>query len=146
MGGDDKVGVAAIIETVRTLVEEGGEYPTVKIIFSVQEETGCCGAANFDAANFEPGEPCFVFDDAGDVGGACLAAPYHYTFTARFIGKASHAGVAPEQGVSAIEAACCAVERMRQAACSVPWACIARPTSVAYPVAAQTMSSPRNVR
>ena len=115
LGGDDKVGVAAIIETVRTLVEEGGEYPTVKIIFSVQEETGCCGAANFDAANFEPSEPCFVFDDAGDVGGACLAAPYHYTFTARFIGKASHAGVAPEQGVSAIEAACCAVERMRQA-------------------------------
>ncbi len=114
LGGDDKVGVAAIIETVRTLVEEGGEYPTVKIIFSVQEETGCRGAANFDAASFAPGEPCFVFDDAGDVGGACLAAPYHYTFTARFIGKASHAGVAPEQGVSAIEVACCAVERMRQ--------------------------------
>lgn len=115
LGGDDKVGVAAIIETVRTLVEEGGEHPTVKIIFSVQEETGCRGAANFDAANFESGEPCFVFDDAGDVGGACLAAPYHYTFAARFIGKASHAGVAPEQGISAIEAACCAVERMRQA-------------------------------
>ena len=41
--------------------------------------------------------------------------PYHYTFTACFIGKASHAGVAPEQGISAIEAACCAVEHMRQA-------------------------------
>lgn len=115
LGGDDKVGVAAIIETVRTLVEEGGEYPTVKIIFSVQEETGCRGAANFDAASFTPGEPCFVFDDAGDVGGACLAAPYHYTFTARFVGKASHAGVAPEQGISAIEAASLAVDTMRRA-------------------------------
>ena len=50
LGGDDKVGVAAIIEAVRTLVEEGGSYPTVKVIFSVQEETGCRGAASFSAA------------------------------------------------------------------------------------------------
>lgn len=115
LGGDDKVGVASIIEAVRTLVEEGGSYPTVKIIFSVQEETGCRGAANFGAASFEPGEPCFVFDDAGDVGGTCLAAPYHYTFEALFTGKASHAGVAPEQGISAIEAASLAVDSMRRA-------------------------------
>lgn len=113
LGGDDKVGVAAIIETVRTLVEEGGAHPTVKVIFSVQEETGCRGAAHFTAATFESKEPCFVFDDAGDVGGACLAAPYHYTFEARFAGKASHAGVAPEQGVSAIEAAAMAIADMR---------------------------------
>lgn len=115
LGGDDKVGVAAIIEAVRTLAEEGGAYPTVKVIFSVQEETGCRGAANFGAASFEPDEPCFVFDDAGDVGGACLAAPYHYTFRARFTGKASHAGVAPAQGISAIEAASLAVDAMRRA-------------------------------
>ena len=115
LGGDDKVGVASIIETIRTLVEEGGAYPTVKIIFSVQEETGCRGAANFAAATFEPGEPCFVFDDAGDVGGACVAAPFHYTFDAQFTGKASHAGVAPEQGISAIEVASLAVDLMRQA-------------------------------
>lgn len=115
LGGDDKVGVAAIIEAVRTLVEEGGAYPTVKVIFSVQEETGCRGAANFSAAHFETGEPCFVFDDAGDVGGACLAAPYHYTFRAQFTGKASHAGVAPQEGISAIEAASLAVETMRRA-------------------------------
>lgn len=115
LGGDDKVGVAAILEAVRTLAEEGGLYPTVKVIFSIQEETGCKGAANFSAATFEEGEPCFVFDDAGDVGGACLAAPYHYTFKAEFIGKASHAGVAPEKGISAIEAASLAITKMREA-------------------------------
>lgn len=98
LGGDDKVGVAAIIEAVRTLVEEGGAYPTVKVIFSVQEETGCRGAANFSAAHFETGEPCFVFDDAGDVGGACLAAPYHYTFRAQFTGKAKSCRCCPPRG------------------------------------------------
>lgn len=114
LGGDDKVGVAAILEAVRCVVEEGLEHPTIKVIFSIQEETGCLGAANFNAAQFEEGEPCFVFDDAGDVGGACLAAPFHYTFKARFIGKASHAGVAPEKGISAIVAASCAIDKMHQ--------------------------------
>lgn len=114
LGGDDKVGVASILEAVRSVVEEGLDHPTIKVIFSIQEETGCLGAANFSAARLEQGEPCFVFDDAGDVGGACLAAPFHYTFTARFMGKASHAGVAPEKGTSAIEAASCAIAKMRE--------------------------------
>lgn len=115
LGGDDKVGVASIIEAVRTLAEEGGAYPTVKVLFSIQEETGCRGAGAFEGAGLQEGEPCFVFDDAGDVGGACIAAPYHYTFAAEFTGKASHAGVAPEKGISAIEAAALAITKMRGA-------------------------------
>lgn len=115
LGGDDKVGVASILEAVRTLVEEGGAYPTVKIIFSIQEEVGCNGARELNAGSFEKGEPCYVFDAEGDVGLVCLAAPYHYSFTARFTGKASHAGVAPQDGISAINAAACAIEKMRVA-------------------------------
>lgn len=115
LGGDDKAGVASILEAVRTLVEEGGSYPTVKVIFSVQEEVGCCGAREFNAGTFEAGEPCYVFDGEGDVGLVCLAAPFHYTFEAHFTGKASHAGVAPEDGISAINAAAAAIEKMRSA-------------------------------
>ena len=115
LGGDDKAGVASIIEAIRTLTEEGGEYPTVKVIFSVQEEVGCNGAKALNAGSFDKGEPCFVFDGEGDVGLVCLAAPFHYTFTATFTGKASHAGVAPEDGISAINAAACAIENMRAA-------------------------------
>ena len=82
LGGDDKVGVASIIEAVRTLSEGDEPHATVKVIFSIQEEVGCCGAKNLSAGTFEQGEPCFVFDGEGDVGLACLAAPYHYTFEA----------------------------------------------------------------
>ena len=113
LGGDDKVGVASIIEAVRSLVEEGGSYSTVKVIFSVQEEVGCCGAREFSSGSFEPGEPCYVFDAEGDVGLVCLAAPFYYSFEARFSGKASHAGVAPQDGISAINAAALAIEKMR---------------------------------
>lgn len=115
LGGDDKVGVAAILEAVRTLVDEGGAYPTVKVVFSVQEELGCNGAGALNVGSFDEGEPCYVFDGEGDVGMACLAAPYHYTFTATFAGKASHAGVAPEDGISAINTAALAIETMRAA-------------------------------
>lgn len=114
LGGDDKVGVASILEAVRTLVEGDEPYPTVKVIFSIQEETGCLGAGALNAGHFEEGEPCFVFDGDGEPGLATLAAPYHYTFTAEFKGRASHAGVAPEKGISAIEMAAQAIALMRE--------------------------------
>ena len=42
-----------------------------------------------------------VLDAAGAPGGIVVAAPTHYTFRAIFKGKAAHAGVEPEKGVSA---------------------------------------------
>ena len=114
LGGDDKVGVASIIEAVRTLAQDSAPHATVKVIFSLQEEVGCVGAAHLGVGSFEPGEPCYVFDGDGKPGTICLAAPFHYTFTARFTGKASHAGVAPEKGISAIEAASLAIAAMKE--------------------------------
>ncbi len=117
LGGDDKVGVAAIIEAVRCLADSNEPHATVKIIFTVQEEIGCCGAKALNVGSFEPGEPCFVFDMDGNPGGVTVGAPYHYTFEADFIGKASHAGCAPEQGIHAVVAACKAVSLMRERGC-----------------------------
>lgn len=114
LGGDDKVGVAAIIEALRCLAGSDKPHAQVKVILSIQEETGCLGAKHLTAGEFEPGEPCFVLDSDGEPGTVCLAGPYHYTFEARFVGKASHAGVAPEQGISAIEAASLSVLRMKE--------------------------------
>jgi tripeptide aminopeptidase len=113
LGGDDKVGVASILEAVRCLSESADPHATVKVIFTIQEETGCLGAKYFNTGSFEKDEPCFVFDDEETPGGITLAAPYHYTFEADFIGKASHAGVAPEKGISAIEAASAAIVELR---------------------------------
>lgn len=110
LGGDDKVGDAAIIECIRTLAESGEPHVTVKAILTVQEEIGCCGAKALAADALEPGEPVYVFDMDGNPGGATVGAPYHYTFTAKFTGRASHAGVAPEKGISAIAAAAKAID------------------------------------
>lgn len=117
LGGDDKVGDAAIIEAARSLVEGDEPYATVKIILTVQEEVGCCGAKALSTGSFEPGEPCFVFDMDGNPGGVTVGAPYHYTFEADFIGKASHAGCAPAEGIHAIAAAAKAISLMRERGC-----------------------------
>ena len=114
LGGDDKVGDAAIIECMRCVAESDEPHVTVKAILTIQEEVGCCGAKALSADALEPGEPVYVFDMDGNPGGATLGAPYHYTFSAEFIGKASHAGCAPQDGVHAIAAASKAVSLMQE--------------------------------
>lgn len=111
LGADDKAGLAAIIEAARRLVEDGSARPTLRCVLTVQEEVGLTGAKALapDAAD---GDLCLVLDAAGLPGGIIVAAPTHYTFTAVFGGIASHAGVVPEQGVSALRIAADAIMRM----------------------------------
>lgn len=112
LGGDDKVGLAAIIEAVRRLAEQGGEHRPLKLLLTVSEEAGLLGAkalAPADAA----AALCLVLDADGPVGGIVVGAPSHHTFTATFTGRAAHAGVEPEKGISAITMAADAISRMR---------------------------------
>ncbi len=112
LGADDKAGLAAAIECVRRLAESGEEHPTVRCVFTVQEEVGLRGAKALAAADAS-GDVCLVLDADGAPGGIIIGAPTHYTFKARFEGRAAHAGVQPEAGVSAIAMAANAVAAMR---------------------------------
>lgn len=111
LGGDDKAGLASAIEVVRRLAEGGGEYPTIRCVFTVQEEIGLRGAKELSPQDTQA-DLCLVLDADGAPGGIVTAAPTHYTFRAVLMGRASHAGVAPERGVSAIKIAADAVSRM----------------------------------
>ena len=112
LGADDKAGLAAALEAFRRLVESGDPVPTLKAIFSVQEELGLVGAKHL-APDDVACDLCLVLDAEGAPGAIVTAAPTHYTFVARFEGTASHAGVAPELGVSAILMATDAISHMR---------------------------------
>ena len=111
LGGDDKVGIAAAIEAIRCLAESDSDRPEVKAIFTVQEEIGLHGAKQLAPADAAC-DLCLVLDAAGSPGGIVVGAPTHYTFKARFNGKAAHAGVQPELGISAIHMAADAICRM----------------------------------
>lgn len=111
LGADDKAGLAAAIECGRRLVESGEARPTIRFLFSVSEEIGLVGAKALspDAA---VADLCLVLDAHGAPGGIVVASPTHYTFRAVFTGKAAHAGVEPESGVSALRMAASAIVDM----------------------------------
>jgi tripeptide aminopeptidase len=113
LGGDDKAGVAAIIELVRSLGENSQPHPEIKVLLSVQEEVGLIGAKAFDCSEFD-GEFCYVLDAGGKPGLVVNGAPYQNSYYASYTGVASHAGIAPEAGISAIKAAARAVLALPQ--------------------------------
>lgn len=111
LGADDRSGLAAIIESVRRVSESSRPHPTIRVVFTVLEETGLVGAKALHAEDVAC-DLCLVLDAEGSPGGIVVAAPTHYIFTAEFRGRACHAGVCPEDGVSAISMAADAVTRM----------------------------------
>jgi tripeptide aminopeptidase len=54
-----------------------------------------------------------ALDLNGEVGGICISAPAHEQISVTITGKAAHAGVAPEEGISAIVVAADAISRMQ---------------------------------
>ncbi|MDR3137027.1 MAG: M20/M25/M40 family metallo-hydrolase [Coriobacteriales bacterium] len=115
LGGDDKVGIAAILELVASLAENDRPHPSITVILSVQEEVGLIGAKSMRLAPYaKAGDFCYVLDAAGQPGTVINAAPYQHSYRATYTGLAAHAGIAPECGISAIQVAARAVAALPQ--------------------------------
>ena len=112
LGGDDKCAVAVMIEAMRRVRDEGLPHAGVELLFTPCEEIGLRGAAAFDPAALR-GRFAFVYDHTGPIGNVVVSAPSLHKVEATFIGRAAHAGIAPEAGRSAIDAAARAIGRMR---------------------------------
>ncbi|MEA2404095.1 MAG: tripeptide aminopeptidase [Thermoleophilaceae bacterium] len=107
LGADNKAAVAVILAVARRLAR--GEAPVgVEILFTTCEELALLGAKAFDTGALRS-DFGFVFDHASPVGELILAAPTYYSIEARFRGQAAHAGLCPERGHNAIEAAAAGV-------------------------------------
>ncbi len=104
LGGDDKVAVAAIIEALKVIIENNLITSDIYIVFTISEEGGIHGAKNLDMGSIKA-DYGFAFDADGDVGTIINKAPYQNSFCLDFEGKAAHAGIEPEKGISAIKMA-----------------------------------------
>jgi tripeptide aminopeptidase len=111
LGSDNKAAVAAMLTAVRRVVDAGTPHAGIELVFTPCEEIGLKGAAAFDPTTLVA-EMGFVYDHTGEIGGVVTSAPSHSRIEATFVGQASHAGIAPEAGRSAIVAAARAIERM----------------------------------
>lgn len=137
LSADDKAGIAAIFEGLRSVLESGAPRPDITVLLTTCEEQSLLGSsaladdalawpADLPAASRgtaaegllgdggAPSEPVplFVLDADGAPGTIIMGAPYHWTLRARIEGRAAHAGVEPEAGVSAIQIAAAAVAAM----------------------------------
>ncbi|MGE5632840.1 MAG: M20/M25/M40 family metallo-hydrolase [Caulobacteraceae bacterium] len=112
LGGDDKAGIAAILEAVRHIKENNIPHGDIEVAFTISEEGGMFGAKFMDYSWIKS-KIAFVLDSSGDVGKVIVQAPAQFKIVTTIKGKAAHAGLAPEKGISAIQVAARAIDRMQ---------------------------------
>lgn len=102
LGGDDKAGVAAILEGLALMKETYIPHGKVTVIFTVQEEIGLCGSSSIEEKYISGIDFGYTLDGDGAAGSAYTAGPSEYTLDFTCKGIAAHAGMAPEKGTNAI--------------------------------------------
>ncbi len=111
LGGDDRAGTAVILNAYLELRRQKLPHPPLTLFFAVQEEIGLNGARYVTQSKL--GQPKYCFNwDGGDASMACLGATGDYGIDIVIEGIASHAGVHPEDGVSAIAIASLAIAEL----------------------------------
>jgi tripeptide aminopeptidase len=101
LGSDDKAGIAAILECLLALHHSNSPHPEIEVAFTVEEEIGLEGAKDFDTSLIHS-KRGIVVDADGPPGVIMFAGPSQILFDVTIKGKAAHAGMAPEEGKSAI--------------------------------------------
>jgi tripeptide aminopeptidase len=112
LGADNKAAVAAMVAAVEQIHADGIEHAGIELVLTPMEEIGLLGAKEFDLTRLQAGFG-YCYDHAAPIGNVVTAAPTQRTLRLRFIGRAAHSGIAPEQGRSAIAAAARAIADMR---------------------------------
>ena len=111
LGADNKAAVAVMLAAVSDLVRTGRPHAGVELVLTPMEEVGLRGAKAFDTSRLRA-RVGYCYDHAAPIGNVVLAAPTQRTLRFRFIGRAAHAGIAPEDGRSAVVAAARAIADM----------------------------------
>ncbi len=108
LGGDDRAGVGVVLTTALEILTKKLPHPPLTFLFAIQEEVGLYGARFVKAADL--GKPKLAFNfDGGAVEKLTIGATGGYRMDIDIEGIPSHAGVAPEKGVSAIAIASLAI-------------------------------------
>lgn len=113
LGGDNRAGVACLVTVAATILEKKLPHPPLTFLFTVREESGLWGARFAKAADL--GHPAMGFNaDGGVPGQLCIGAVGADRWEVEIFGKASHAGVHPDRGVSATLVASLAIAKVHK--------------------------------
>ncbi len=112
LGGDCKAGLSVILEALESLQLDGAPRRPVEIALTREEEIGLVGAKNLDFSMLRAKE-AVVFDGEGPAYQVTTGSPTYLAFDIDITGRAAHAGVEPEKGISAIQIAAEMIVQMR---------------------------------
>ncbi len=100
LGGDNRTGCAVLATLAATLIKNQLPHPPITFLFTVREESGLFGARYVDPADLN--EPAMGFNvDGRSASEITIGAVGAERWEVDIHGKASHAGVYPERGISA---------------------------------------------
>ena len=111
LGGDDKSGIAPLIELVNQLKENSSAHRTIEIIFTTCEEIGLLGAKHLDHSPLQA-RFGYALDSSG-IDNVILGAPAANRIEISVHGIAAHAGINPEAGVNAFLIGAHAITKLR---------------------------------
>lgn len=111
LGADDKAGLAEIVEALEVVREQGIAHGVIEVVIPICEEQGLRGAKHLDYGKVTARRGLALDTSGTDrvINTAPAADKMRFVLT----GRESHAGIAPEKGVSAIIAAARAIANMR---------------------------------
>jgi tripeptide aminopeptidase len=113
LGADDRSGACVLLNAVLEIFRHNLAHPPLTFFWPVQEEIGLYGARFVNIAKLGNPKLCFNWD-GNSAQMACLGATGDYSLEIEIEGIASHAGVAPEKGVSAIAVAAVAIADLQR--------------------------------
>ena len=113
LGGDDRTGVACLVTLAATLMEQRWPHPPLTLLFTVREESGLWGARYVNPLDL--GRPSEAFNvDGRSPSELTIGAVGAERWQVEIFGRAAHAGVHPEQGISATLVASLALAQAHQ--------------------------------
>jgi len=99
LGGDNRTGCAVLVSLAAELSRSKADHPPLTLLFTVREESGLWGARHVDLAML--GGPVMGFNyDGRSAASVVLGAVGADRWEVEIHGRASHAGGAPERGIS----------------------------------------------
>jgi tripeptide aminopeptidase len=100
LGGDNRTGVGVLVTLAATLLKEKLPHPPLTLLFTVREESGLWGARHVNRDLL--GDPVMGFNfDGRSASDITIGAVGAERWEVEIHGRAAHAGVHPERGISA---------------------------------------------
>lgn len=111
LGGDDKSGIAAILELLQLLKENNTSHPMIEVIITTCEEVGLLGAKYLEINKLT--SPYGYALDSTGINHVIIGAPAANKISIVVNGRAAHAGLCPEAGINALSVAAAALNQIK---------------------------------